>query len=520
VAVTAGTTVKTRRDRSREIVTTLSRHGLGYLVGRVHSRGGAPTPPEQVRLALEELGPTFVKLGQVLSTRSDLLPPEYIAELAKLQDAAPPVPADVVRGVIADELGRDPAEVFASYDPEPLAAASIGQAHAATREDGTEVVVKVRRPGAVEQVEQDLEILQDLAAHAERHSKTAAEVGAVELVDEFARTLRAELDYLAEGRNAERFAVNFDGDDDVQIPRVYEDTSTSRVLTLERIRGIKLNDLAALDAAGIDRPALARRATRITAQMIFDDGLFHADPHPGNFFVSEGGRIGVVDFGMVGELDSGLRERLGAVLIGVAEHDPDGLTDALLALGIARQAVDRPTLRAEVAALLDRYADIRFADLSITRLMDEITTIMRRHRLHLPRDLALLARVLVIDEGLATALDPDFRLAEELGPFAQELIARERSPEAILRRLAASGAEAAQLAAELPGDLRRLLRSAQAGELQLRVTSTELQALGTRVERAGNRIALALLAVGAIQAAATLLVAQRRRRLRLRRTRQ
>ena len=213
--------MKTRRDRSREIVTILSRHGLGYLVGRVHARGGAPTPPEEVRLALEELGPTFVKLGQVLSTRSDLLPPEYIAELTKLQDAAPPVPGDVVRGVIADELGRDPADVFASYDPEPLAAASIGQAHAATLQDGTEVVVKIRRPGVVEQVEQDLEILQDLAARAERHSKIAAEVDAVELVDEFARTLRAELDYLTEGRNAERFAVNFDGDDEVQIPRVY-----------------------------------------------------------------------------------------------------------------------------------------------------------------------------------------------------------------------------------------------------------------------------------------------------------
>ena len=282
------------------------------------------------------------------------------------------------------------------------------------------------------------------------------------------------------------------------------------MLTLERIRGIKLNDLAALDAAGLDRPALARRATRITAQMIFDDGFFHADPHPGNFFVGEGGRIGVIDFGMVGELDSGLRDRLGAVLIAVAEHDPDGLTEALLALGIARQAVDRATLRAEVAELLDRYADVRLADLSIARVMDEVTTIMRRHRLHLPHDLALLVKVLVIDEGLATALDPDFRLAEELGPFAQQLIARERSPEALLRRLAASGAEAAQLAAELPATLRRLLRAAEAGETQLRIASPELQMLGTRVERAGNKVALALLAMGALQAGATLLIAARR----------
>jgi ubiquinone biosynthesis protein len=499
--------VKARRDRSREIVTALSRHGLGYLVGRVHARAGAPTPPEEVRLTLEELGPSFIKLGQILSTRSDLLPPEYLAELAKLQDAAPPVPAEVVRGVIADELGRDPSEVFASYEDEPLAAASIGQAHAATLEDGTEVVVKVRRPGVVEQVEQDLDILQDLAARAERHSKTAAEVGAVDLVEEFARTLRGELDYLTEGRSADRFAVNFDGDEEVQIPRVFWETTTARLLTIERIRGVKINDVTALDAAGIDRPALARRATRITAQMIFDDGLFHADPHPGNFFVGEDGRIGVIDFGMVGELDEGLRDRLGAVVIGVAEHDPDDLTDALLDLGIARHGVDRATLRAEVAALLDRYADVRFAELSLARLIDEVTTIMRRHHLHLPHHLALLAKVLVVDEGLAAQLDPDFRLAEELTPFAKELIARERSPDVLLRRLASAGADAAQLATELPATLRRLLRAAEAGETQVRIASPELEMLGTRVERAADKVALALLAMGALQAGATLLVA-------------
>jgi ubiquinone biosynthesis protein len=504
----------TRRDRSREIVSTLSRHGLGYVVGRVHRHAGAPTPPEHVRLALEKLGPTFIKLGQLLSTRSDLLPAEYLAELAKLQDAAPPVPAEVVRGILTDELGRDPSDVFASYEPEPLAAASIGQAHSATLQEGTEVVVKVRRPGVVERVEQDLDILQDLAAHAERHSKTAAEVGAIDLVEEFARRLRSELDYLAEGRSADRFAVNFDDDEEVHIPHVYWETSTSRVLTLERIRGIKISDVTALDTAGIDRPALARRATRITAQMIFDDGLFHADPHPGNFFVGDDGQIGVIDFGLVGELDEGTRDRLGAVLIAVAEHDADELTAALLRLGIAPQGVDRATLRAELAALLDRYVDARLADLSLARLIDEAATIMRRHRLHLPHDLALLAKVLVVDEGLAAQLDPGYRLTEGITPFAQELIARERSPDALVRRLALAGADAAQLGTELPATLRRLLRAAEAGETQVRIVSPELDKLGTRVERAGNTVALALLAVGAFQAGATLLVAARRGRRR------
>ena len=242
----------------------------------------------------------FVKLGQILSTRADLVPPDYQAELAKLQDAAPPVDAEVVGDVLAHEFGSDATAMFATFDFEPLAAASIGQAHAATLPDGTEVAVKVRRPGAVEQIEQDLEILQDLAARAGRHWTAAADYDLVGLAEEFAQTVRSELDYLREGRNAERFAANFADDPDVHIPRVFWEATTSRVLTLERVRGIKVSDLDALDAAGIDRRALAERATRVTAQMVFRDGFFHADPHPGNFFVESAGRIGLIDFGMVG----------------------------------------------------------------------------------------------------------------------------------------------------------------------------------------------------------------------------
>jgi ubiquinone biosynthesis protein len=227
----------------------------------------------------------------------------------------------------------------------PLAAASIGQAHAATLPDGTDVVVKVRRPGVVEQVEQDLEILQNLASRAERHWKEAAEDDVVGLAEEFGQTLRAELDYLTEGRNADRFADNFAGDADVHIPRVYWETTTSRVLTLDRVSGIKASDHAALDAAGIDRRELAGTATRISAQMIFEDGLFHGDPHPGNFFVEEGGRIGVVDFGMVGRLSDRLRDQLGAVLIAFTQHDADRLTDTVLALGVAWHRVDRASWR-------------------------------------------------------------------------------------------------------------------------------------------------------------------------------
>lgn len=342
---------------------------MGYLVGvlglaRVvpfergllghERRAERYTQPEHVRLALEQLGATFVKLGQVLSTRADLMPPEYQAELAKLQDAAPPIPADAVQEVVAQELGADADAAFAAFDLEPLAAASIGQAHAATLPDGTEVVVKVRRPGVVDQVQQDLEILQNLVASASRRWEATAGYDLVGLADEFARTLRAELDYLQEGRNAERFAANFADDPDVQIPRVFWETTTSRVLTLERIRGIKISDLDALDAAAIDRRALAERATRVTAQMVFEDGFFHADPHPGNFFIQPGGRIGIIDFGMVGTVDDRLRERLGTLLMALAREDADRVAGALLALGISAGTVNRVALRDDVAELLAR----------------------------------------------------------------------------------------------------------------------------------------------------------------------
>ncbi len=282
-----------------------------------HERRGQPySTPEHLRLALEELGPTYIKLGQVLSTRPDLLPDNYRQELVALQDDAKPVAATQISEVIHCELGGPPSEVFASFELKPLASASLGQAHAATLRDGTEVVVKVRRPHVVEQVAEDLETLRNLAARASRRSDLAADYDLVGIAEEFAHTLRAELDYLQEGRNAERFAANFLNDPTVRVPRIYWETTTSRVLTLERMHGIKVNDVAALDAAGIDRAALASRAARIATQMIFQDGFFHADPHPGNLFVENDGGIALIDFGMVGEVDEQLRDRLGALLLG------------------------------------------------------------------------------------------------------------------------------------------------------------------------------------------------------------
>src|ERR1700751_1822170 len=387
------------------------------VVGRAPA--DARTPPENLRLALEELGPTFIKIGQLLSTRTDLLSPEYEAELTKLQDTAPAVPTEVVEEIVERELYTPADRAFATFEVAPLACASVGQAHTATLHDGTEVVVKVRRPNVVEDMKRDLEIIQNFAARAARHSKTAARYDVGGLADEFVRSLRAQLDYLQEARNAERFSANFAGDPWVQIPRVFPELTTSRVITLERIRGMKITDVTALEQAGLDRRAVAERTALITAKMVFDDGFFHADPHPGNFFIEPTGRVGIVDFGMVGTLDDRLREQLGRLLSGFLRDDPGRLADALLAQGTSTGEVDRARLREDLATLLARYFGRSIGEVSLRSAIGEILEIVRLHRLKVPPDLSLLFTVLIIAEGIVAELDPEFRFAEALAPYAR-----------------------------------------------------------------------------------------------------
>ena len=515
------------RDRYRQIAETLSRHGLGYLVGVLGLERRVPfhrgllgheprdepyTQPEHLRLALEQLGATFVKLGQVLSTRSDLFGPAYQDELAKLQDAAPAVPGDAIRELITNELGQDPETAFASFEIVPLAAASIGQAHAATLLDGTEVIVKVRRPGVVEQVAEDLEILRNMAVHASRHWQAAGDYDVVGLADEFAETLRVELDYLREGRNAERFAVNFAQDDEVHIPRVFWETTTSRVLTLERIRGIKVDDAEALDEAGIDRRALAELATRVTAQMVFEDGFFHADPHPGNFFVEPAGQLGIIDFGMVGEVDERLRDELGALLVALARTDSDQITDAVLTLSTAQGPVDSATLRADLAALVARNEGRAVSEIRLGPLVEEALAIARHHHLQLPRELALLLKMVVMNEAMAARLDPDFHMGEVLGPYSRRLVARHLSPAAFARRLGKAGIDVAQLGVELPDHLRRLLAVLEGPGLDVHLRADEIEPLVARAERVGNRLVAGVIAAAFIEGLAELMAVDPERR--------
>ncbi len=519
--------VSAHLDRYREIGETLARHGLGVLIGasgmerwipfhrgllRQIRRDKPYSTAEHVRLALEELGPAFIKLGQLLSTRPDLLPPAYLTELARLQDSIAPVPTQVIEHLVEQELGAPPDSIFASFDLVPLASASIGQAHAATLLDGTEVVVKVRRPGAVEQIEVDLEILQNLAAQASRRWEEAADYDLTGLADEFARTLRAELDYLAEGRNAERFADNFAGNDGIHIPQVFWETTTSRILTLERIRGLKVSDLPALDAGGIDRPALAARAAEVAAQMIFDDGFFHADPHPGNLFIEPDGRIGLIDFGMVGVVDSELREQLGILLLALTRKDPHRIAAALARFAVARVPVNLTALTADMVPIVDLYQGRPLTEVPVGRLIREVLAVMRRRHLQLPREFSLLLKMVVMTEGMGVQLDPNFHLGEVLGPYAQRLVANRFSPAAVAQHLAEAGFDALELATRLPEQLRRLQGMIDAGGPEVHLRAADLEPLVARLEAMMQRVVVGMLAAAFVRGVGELIAADPERR--------
>ncbi|MBM7502809.1 ABC1 kinase family protein [Agromyces aurantiacus] len=509
--------------RYREIATVLRRHSFGFLAGLVaggrinpfrrngsEPAGEAEASPEHVRRALEELGPTFIKFGQLLSTRPDLVPPAFADELAKLQDAAPPVPTEQIRAVIRRELGAEPEELFATFEDAPLASASIGQAHTATLHDGTPVVVKVRRPGAVAQVQEDLEILRNLAVRASRTWSIARDYDAPGIAEEFAQTLRAELDYLQEGRNAERFAADFDDDPDLVIPRVFWEYTTSRVLTLERMSGMNVGDSAALDAAGVDRKRIARKGADIVLKMTFEDRFFHADLHPGNLFIHADGTIALIDFGMVGVIGEELRGYLSGLFVSLVRSDADLLGASLVAMSPGSGGVDREALRDDLAVFLSRYRLHSLRETPFARMIAELFAILRIHRLRLPREMALLFKALLLIESLALKLDPEFRLGESLEPYAQRLARERLSAAALARRIARATADLGELALDMPGALRRLLDHAESGGVQVHLRAAELEPLMGRAERIGNRLVAGMITAALISGIGGLVSSERR----------
>ncbi|MCS7246054.1 MAG: AarF/ABC1/UbiB kinase family protein [Thermomicrobium sp.] len=495
------------RRRVTEIAGILSRHGLAWLLDQLgiplqprpkHAPGSHPVPvPVRLRLALEELGPTFIKLGQILSTRPDLLPPPYIEQLALLRDRLPPVPVEQIIAEIERSFGRPLEELYTRFDPVPIASASIGQVHAATLPTGTSVIVKVRKPGIADVIEEDLALLRDLAATATRRSQLARLYDLTGLVDEFAWTIRSELDYRREGRNADRFRILLRDRPDIVIPRVFWHRTTDTVLTMRRIEGIPIDRVDELDRAGIDRTDLALRAARFVLDCVLVHGFFHADPHPGNFAVLPDGRIVVYDFGMVGRLDPGYRAELLDALIALVRNDLDALIDSLSRLGIVRHEADRPALRRELQHLVDRYLGLSLGEYRMGEIAEDFFRLIRRWRLTLPPELSLLMKTLSMHEGVGQRLDPQFRPFQIAEPYVRRLIVERYLPASWFPHLLRMAEDGARQAVELPRRVDRLLRRIEQAELEVTMHLAELPEATHQLNALVNRLIIAILLAAA-----------------------
>ncbi|MCX6356450.1 MAG: AarF/UbiB family protein, partial [Candidatus Aureabacteria bacterium] len=396
--------------RFRQVMAVLFRHGFGYFVyelklgehlpfvNRLMKRQELARPlniAERLRLAFEELGPTFIKFGQLLSNRVDLIPPDVIRELVKLQDHAAAFPADTARAIISSELGRPPAEVFASFDDVPVAAASIAQVHRAILAAGDRVVAKIQRPGIQKQIATDLNILDAIAAGLERYMPESRVFCPVDLVRLFRKTVSRELDFIVEGRNTERFRRNFTDSPDIYIPKVYWDLTTATVLVLEDIDGVRVDDAARLDEMEVDRRELALKGARAFLKQVFVDRFFHADPHPGNFFVLPDDRLALMDFGMVGRLDSELLEEVANVLMAVAEWDAARAARHILKLRVSDEEIDEESFRSDLAYLIEEYAGRPLKEINLGHVINETIAIAARYRIKMSPDLVLLGKAIV-----------------------------------------------------------------------------------------------------------------------------
>jgi ubiquinone biosynthesis protein len=481
-------------NRLREIVTTLSKYSLADWISRLDfefvrslfKRGEGPsltqlTTETRIRLALSELGTTFIKLGQMLSTRPDLVGPVLAQELSLLQAASPADPPETIRALIESELKRPIVELFAGFEDEPLASASIGQVHRATLPDGQRVVVKVQHQGIESKIKSDLEILAALAELAENNLTDLAQYRPKATAAEFQRVLLRELDFGREERNLRQFAEHFAADPKVRFPKSFPELSTRRVLTMDYLEGIPVAEPDRLRAAGVDLHDIARRGASVFLEMIFRDGFYHADPHPGNLLVLPDGVIGMIDCGMVGRLDVQLREDIEELLIAVVQGDAARLTAVITRVGSVPSRLDTAGLDADVSDFVSYYASRPMHKLELGRALNEMTGIIRRYHILLPTPIAMLIKVLVMLEGTSRLLNPHFELIELIRPYQKKLIWRHLSPRRRLEKLRSLYKEWEHLGKLLPRSIMNLLQQAQGGKLEMHVEHKRLESAVNRL---------------------------------------
>lgn len=510
-------------QRYREIVNVLMKEGLSFLVekfslpglplyrriGKVAGAGredysGLPKKLVQVMI---ELGPTFVKLGQLLSTRSDLLPEDYIREFSKLQDRADALPCEEVERVILKELGKPVNEIFVWFDRNVSAAASIGQVHRAKLRSGDEVVVKVQRPGIEESIRTDLEILAEIGKMIEQKTRLGERYKISEMIEEFSSAILDELDFTLEGRNADIFRKNFRGDPTVYIPKVYWNYTTKRVLVMEYVAGFKLTSRIELRERGFNPSEIAKRLVDAMLKQIYFDGFFHSDPHPGNLAVLPDNRVVFMDFGQIGQIDEEIRERAADLVIALVRHDIDGIIKGLLNIGVIQGQPNLSKLRKDLSRLEKKYYRVPFSEINVGTSIKEIMDVAGRHQIQFPSELVLAAKALITLEAVIRELAPDMSLVEIAEPFASRVILKRYHPSRIKQHLMENIVKTLTTAAKLPSLAESIGEKINLGQISLRVDNKEFLTLIRALQGSINRLSLSI-AFGSILIVGAMLVSK------------
>jgi ubiquinone biosynthesis protein len=500
--------------RFRHIAVVLGKYGFGEVLRRIHlphgitlvgrhaaARAGGP---ERLVMALEELGPTFVKFGQILSTRSYLLPAEYASALARLQDEVSPFPVEDVKRIIREDFGKGTEDLFASFDDTPMASASVAQVHRATLTTGEDVVVKVRRPGVRETLEVDIMILHELAGLLENHVPEARRFDPEGIVREFERTSRREIDFTTEAANLDVFRHNFADVPDIHIPEVYHDLSTSRVLTTEYVHGIKISNVEELKKAHVDPAAVARLGAGAVLKQVFEDGLFHADPHPGNLFVTPDGKIAAVDFGIVGRLTPQEMDDLAEFFIAIVKGDGERLLAALEKMNVLPAEADRRSALEDAMLFLDKYRSRDLGDHNIKQMFREMIYFMRRYRVRVKTELLLLGKALGTYEDVGRKLDPSFNMMRESRPYVEKMIRKKYGLSSLLK--GRSLGELISRLSSIPTDLANIMALAKEGKLKIEFEHVGLEQLTGQIERSGNRLSFSMIIAALVVASSLILV--------------
>lgn len=447
----------------------------------------------KLRHALQELGPTFIKLGQIASSRRDLVPEEIAMELEMLQDHVASVPFSRIREIVEVELEAPLENIFTSFDENPLATASIGQVHIAHLPSGEKVAVKVQRPDIRPNVETDLAILSDLARFLEDNTDWAKTYHLHEMIIEFSRSLKDELDYRVEGRNCERIAKQFVGDPCIHIPEVHWDFSTDKVLTMDMVGGVKVNDFEKLDAGGYDRKLIARRIVDSMFHQILDEGFFHGDPHPGNIYILPENVISYLDFGMVGRLDNELKYHFASLLIHLREGNTEDMIETFSAMGILSDNTDMRAFTRDVDDLQTKYYDVSLHEVSLGAIFLELFQVAYRHHIIIPSEISILGKAILTLEGLIAKLDPELSIMEAVEPFGKKLMWERYNPKNLLENSWKDFVENIEILTNLPKDLKAIATTIRKGKLQLDINVQQIQVFLRRLDRISNRLSFSII---------------------------